>query len=127
MDHRGLRERLTGSGCTHCGAAVPVDRIAVLADHGDIAFVELDCPSCGSRTVTVVVAADRGSRRPGSARPATAVRPASGAAARPAGAPSFVEADVIAMRRFLAGWEGDLRTLLGDDGRRDPRGPGSTT
>ena len=32
MDPRGLRARLTGAGCTSCGATVPVERIVVLAD-----------------------------------------------------------------------------------------------
>jgi len=49
MDPRGLRARLTGAGCTSCGAAIPVDPIAVLADRGDLAFVERRCPACGSR------------------------------------------------------------------------------
>jgi hypothetical protein len=128
MDHRGLRARLTGSGCTSCGAAVPVDRIAVLADRGDIAFVELDCPACGSRTMSVVVAADHGT-----ARPVATAHPGPGAGAHgrpatvilPAGARALVEADVADMHRFLAGWEGDIRSLLADDRPRRPRAPGS--
>jgi hypothetical protein len=100
-----------------------VDRIAVLADRGDIAFVELDCPACGSRTMSVVVAAGRGSPRPATANPgigqATEVHPA--------GARPLLEEDVVEMRRFLAGWEGDLRTLLDDDRTRRPGEPGSTT
>ena len=121
MDHRGLRARLAGAGCTPCGAAVPVDRIAILADRGDIAFVELDCPACGRRTMSVVVAAGHGSPRPATAHPgigqATEVHPA--------GARALLEGDVVEMRRFLAGWEGDLRTLLHDDGPRRPGAPGS--
>jgi hypothetical protein len=35
MDHRGLRARLTGAGCTSCGTAILVGRIAVLAERGD--------------------------------------------------------------------------------------------
>jgi hypothetical protein len=101
-----------------------VDRIAVLADRGDIAFVELDCPVCGSRTVSVVVGPERWT-----ARPATEVRsvlePVAEVSA--AGARPLVEADVVEMRRFLAGWEGDLRTLLDDDGPRAPGAPESTT
>jgi hypothetical protein len=31
MDHRGLRARLTGAGCTSCGAAIRLERIDVLA------------------------------------------------------------------------------------------------
>jgi DNA-directed RNA polymerase subunit RPC12/RpoP len=101
MDHRGLRERLTGAGCASCGAAIPVDRIAVLADRGDLAFVELACPRCGSRTMGVVIANDVGSPVLDTA-----------ADARLAGRPPIDRVDVVAMRRFLAGWHGDLRSLL---------------
>lgn len=115
MDHRGLPERLTGAGCTSCGAAVPVDRIAVLADRGDLAFVELSCAACGSRTLGVVVAAG-----PGQAGAVldTARHPEldPGAEARLAGRPPLAFDDVLAMRRFLATWEGDLRSLLDHPG-----------
>ena len=83
MDHRGLRARLTGAGCTSCGAAVSIDRIAVLADRGDLAFVELDCPACGSRTMSLVLRRCRRSRR---ARPGHGRR--SGARTGPRAAPA---------------------------------------
>lgn len=119
MDHRGLRERLTGSGCAACGAAIPVDRIAVLADRGDVAFVELSCGACASRTLCMVLPPDPNPQGPADG---TAVRPGSraGADADPWPAtsrsslerPPLTESDVTAMGRFLAGWEGDLRSLL---------------
>ena len=105
MDLRGLGERLTGAGCTSCGAAIPVDRIAVLADRGDLAFVELSCPRCGSRTMGVVLAADTGAGAPEPVLDTAAD-------ARIAGGPPVGEDDVRAMRRFLEGWHGDLRALL---------------
>jgi hypothetical protein len=111
MDHRGLRARLTGAGCTSCGAAVSIDRISVLADRGDLAFVELGCAACGSRTMSLVL-------RDGSAagQPVldTAVHPELGPSvdARTAGRPVIDEDDVRAVARLLAGWDGDLRTLL---------------
>lgn len=115
MDHRGLRARLSGAGCTSCGAAVPEDRIDVLADRGDVAFVELTCPACGSRTLAAVVA--------GAGRPVldTALHPELDpvADARLAGRPPLDEADVAAMRAHLAAWTGDLRGLLAHgSGRR---------
>ena len=111
MDHRGLRERLTGAGCASCGAAIPVDRIAVLADRGDLAFVELRCPRCGSRTMGVVIAADPVTGA-GSPQLDTA------GDARLAGGAPIDESDVREMHRLLAGWEGDLRTLLDRPGGR---------
>ena len=118
MDHRGLRARLTGAGCTSCGSAVSSDGIAILADRGDLAFVELSCAACGSRTMSVVL-------RDGEARTPvldTAAHPELDPAteARLAGRPPLDEADVAAMHRFLAAWEGDLRSLV--DGPRDASG-----
>ncbi len=98
MDHRGLRERLTGAGCTSCGAAIPSDRIVVLADRGDLAFVEYSCPRCASRTMSVVISADP--------------VPDTASEAGLSGGPPVSEEDVHSMRRLLAGWEGDLRSLL---------------
>jgi hypothetical protein len=109
MDHRGLRARLAGAGCTSCGAAIPGDRIVVLADRGDLAFVELRCPACASHTMGLVTApeADR-------AVLDTAVHPEMDPAtdARRAGQPPMTWADVEAMRALLASWGGDLDSLL---------------
>ena len=120
MDHRGLRARLTGAGCTSCGAAVSVDRIAILADRGDLAFIELDCAACGSRTMSLVLRDDADAEPPVLD---TATDP--GPITR---AQNFMPQinpksdDVTAVRRLLAGWEGYLRSLL--DGRDDaPREP----
>jgi predicted RNA-binding Zn-ribbon protein involved in translation (DUF1610 family) len=117
MDPRGLRARLTGAGCTSCGAAIPVERIAVLADRGDFAFVELDCPACGSRTMGLVLAAgpDDETVLDTAGHPELDPQTAARVASRP---PLDVE-DVAAMHRFLAAWTGDLRTLLDDQGPGD--------
>ena len=120
MDHRGLRARLAGAGCTSCGAAVSGDRIDVLADRGDLAFVELDCQACGSRTMSLVL-------RDGQASDDrvldTVAHPEldPAAEARLVGRRAIDEGDVLAARRFLASWHGDLRSLLAD---RDHTGSG---
>ena len=94
-----------------------IDRISVLADRGDLAFVELDCAACGSRTMSLVL---RGASDAGEPVLDTAVHPELGPLvdARLAGRPAIGEDDVRAVARLLAGWDGDLRTLL--EGRRDP-------
>src|SRR3954470_10456709 len=120
MDPRGLGARLTGAGCTSCGAAIPVDRIAVLADRGDFAFVELDCPRCGSRTMGRVRAAATGDEPVLDTASHPELDPAS--AARVASRPPVSEDDLFAVHRLLEGWSGDVRTLLGEDaGQRRPR------
>jgi hypothetical protein len=112
MDHRGLRTRLIGASCTSCGASIPVDRIAVLADRGDFAFVELQC-RCGSRTMGLVVAAAPGEEPVLDTAAHPELDPST--AARVASRPPVGEDDLIAMHRLLEGWTGDLRTLLGED------------
>lgn len=101
--------RLAGAACTSCGAAVPGDGIAILADRGDVAFVQLTCRDCGSRTLSLVVPDRAGPRLDTERHPE--FDPATDA--RLAGEPPLAEDDVAAMRRFLDGWRGDLHTLLG--------------
>jgi len=120
MDARGLRAGLVGTGCTSCGATIPPDGIAVLADRGDVAFVELRCASCGSRTMAVVVR-NEGTAPVADTAPHPELDPAT--EARLAGVPPLGEEDVAAMARFLDGWDGDLLTLLDPHG--DHPGPGS--
>ena len=110
MDPRGLRLRLTGASCTSCGAPVPGDRIAVLADRGDFAFVELHCP-CGSRTMGLVLAASAGEDAVLDTAGHPELDPAT--AARVASRPPVGEDDLLAMHRLLDAWTGDLRSLLG--------------
>jgi hypothetical protein len=120
MDHRGLRARLAGAGCTSCGAAVSGDRIEVLADRGDLAFVELDCAACGSLTMSLVLRNDRATD---GTIPDTVAHPELNpvAEARLAARPALDEDDVLAVARLLDGWQGDLRSLLAG---RDHAGSG---
>jgi DNA-directed RNA polymerase subunit RPC12/RpoP len=136
MDHRGLRAHLAGAACTSCGAAIPSDRIDVLADRGDLAFVELRCPACGSRTVAMVLGPAHGLPAvvldvDGGPVLGTGTHPVPASTSRPPvdGRSPVSGRDVLAMRTFLAGWEGDVRSMLGEHGsarggpdreRRDP-------
>ena len=123
MDHRGLRERLAGAGCTACGAVIPTDRIAVLADRRGLAFVELTCVICGNQAMCVVLPAGSEPPAPLEVTPAQ-TGPAIITAARTPASPALSEADVREMRRFLATWHGDLRSLL--DHRGGSTGGGTT-
>jgi len=115
MDPRGLRTRLTGASCTACGTAIPVDRIVILADRGDFAFVELQC-DCGSRTMGLVLAAPDQDAPILDTADHPELDPAT--AARLASRPPIGEDDLLAMHRLLAGWTGDLRTLVDGDADR---------
>lgn len=113
--HHARRLRLPVAGCTACGASVPSERVAVLADRGDLAFVEIRCPSCGSETLGLVLAARSGD---GAALADAPAHPELGPADEPRlrGRPPVSVDDVVRMRRFLEGWEGDLRSLVDDAG-----------
>jgi len=80
-----------GLNCTVCNEPVPADRIRLLARREDLTFIQVECRRCGS-TALEFVAAHRDDR-----------------AAEPEPISSD---DVIAMHEFLAGWQGDARTLV---------------
>jgi hypothetical protein len=57
MDPRDdLGSHAGGVDCAACGNFVPTDRIRVLARRDDISFVELDCPSCRSESLGILIA-----------------------------------------------------------------------
>jgi hypothetical protein len=90
---------LDGVGCTVCAAAVPHDRITLLAQRDDLAFVQLECAACGSTTLGFVVSEGLAPEAERLADPT----PISGD-------------DVLDMHELLASWDGDLDGLL--DGAR---------
>jgi hypothetical protein len=114
---RPLRD---GASCTACGASVPTGEIRILAQRDDVAFVELDCPSCRSTTLalliepldgdgtsTLDIADDAADRR---------LRPVRSLAG------PITKEDVEALRRDLADWDGDLVGWLEALDRGDRRG-----
>jgi hypothetical protein len=120
MDPRDrLRLLPDGATCTACGAPVPGGRIRVLAHRDDVAILELDCVACGSTALGMLFSSAAGGppvldvadepvgRVPEADRP---IRP-------------ITDADVDAIRRDLAAWDGDLVGWL-DTLERDVR-PGS--
>ena len=59
MDPRDDLGSLAGGvDCAACGSFVPTDRIRVLARRDDISFVEIDCESCRSESLGIVIAGD---------------------------------------------------------------------
>ena len=120
MDPRDrLRDSLAGVGCTACGASVPADRIRILAERDDLTFVEFRCTGCGSEALGLVVrSADDGAPITDVARYGEF---GADDEARLTG-PALDADDVRRMRTFLAGWEGDLRTLIDPDPGLDAGG-----
>ena len=103
-DHpRPLRD---GASCTACGASVPTSEIRILAQRDDVAFVELDCTSCHSTTLALLIEPADGDgtstldvaddAADGHIRPVRAI------------AGPITEQEVEALRRDLAAWDGDL-------------------
>jgi hypothetical protein len=101
MDPRTRPDDLDGADCAVCRRPVPADRIRLLAERDDLVFAELDCPSCGSVGLSIIVLRDGAPR-----------------ALEDATASPIDEADVLAVRAFLEDYQGDLRALLGSPWNR---------
>jgi hypothetical protein len=97
LDHLGTR--LDGHRCTVCDAAVPADRVKLLAWREDLWFLQLDCGSCMSTTLGFVMASQE-------------VTEADRAPASP-----ITSDDVLDMHQLLATWRGDLTGLLSGEAR----------
>jgi hypothetical protein len=97
LDHLGTR--LDGHRCSVCDAAVPADRVKLLAWREDLAFLELDCGDCLSTTLGFVMV------------------PQPGDEGHPAPASPISSDDVLDMHELLATWRGDLTGLLSGEQR----------
>jgi hypothetical protein len=105
MDRDRPRLLPDSAACSACGATVPDRRLRILAHRDDVAFVELDCPACHSTTLGLLMG-DADGAGPTTLDladdlPTTTLRDRAG------GRPISAD-DVDAIRRDLAGWDGDL-------------------
>jgi hypothetical protein len=120
-----LRALLRGTSCTVCGDPLGAERIRILAEREELAFVELPCPACGATTLGMVTLRPDGDAfldvsGYGEFGPADE--------ARFGGARPLAADDVLDMHTFLAGYRGSLSELLEDrrpDGPGDPGRPGT--
>ena len=102
MDPRDLlRAFPDGITCTVCEEPVPVARVRLLARREDMTFVQIDCAGCRSTTLGFLADASLLPAAPDESPP---------------GADPISSDDVIEMHRFLAGWHGDVGSLVADDG-----------
>lgn len=97
LDH--LRTHHDGHRCSVCDAAVPADRIKLLAWREDLAFLQLSCGDCLSTTLGFVMASQADSE------------------GHPASSTPISGDDVLDMHQLLATWRGDLTGLLSGDER----------
>ena len=93
-----------GASCTACGAPVPTGRIRLLAQRDGLAFIRLVCDDCGSASIGLLLDDPGGDPVLDVAADVPLVGPAQ--AGR--GSEPITVADVEAVRRDLAGWDGDL-------------------
>ena len=109
-----------GAACTACGANVPSGRIRILAHRDDVAFVEMECPSCDSTTLGLLIGttADGGE----TTLDLSADTPTGTDGSRRLVARAITQDDVDAIRRDLAEWHGDLVGWLDALDRGDRRG-----
>jgi hypothetical protein len=118
---------LLGAGCTKCGQPYGPSGIRVLAQREDVAFVQLVCFTCQTQTLALVTgglaAAGSSPEQSESVAGSSPARRRKGKIEVSRGAATPIsEADVVAMRFFLDGYQGDLRGLLGTE--RDMEGSG---
>ena len=104
-----LRALMDGLTCTVCDEPVPPAGIRLLASRDDLVFLQLDCRSCASTTLGFVMTGDGDG---GPLEAADAVDP---------DAPPVSADDVLDMYQLLAGWTGDLASLVGDGTPTDRR------
>ena len=111
------RSLLGGISCSACEERVPSDRIRILAQREDLAFIEVECLVCGSTSLGLVAGdeGERGKQRHSPGAPARSGR---------ATAPTVTTDDVLAMHVLLENWRGDVVGLL--DPRQDPGALGSS-
>jgi hypothetical protein len=93
LDH--LKALPDGMPCSVCGERVPSDAIRLLAWRDGLAFLQLECAACLSTTLGFAVDG----------------RPEDPAAFDSSPTPITVD-EVLDMHQFLAGWRGDLASLL---------------
>jgi len=94
LDH--LKALPDGMPCSVCGERVPADSIRLLAWRDEIVFLQLDCRGCLSTTLGFAV---DGRAEDAGPEPDRGQSPIS-------------TDDVLDMHQFLAGWRGDLASLL---------------
>jgi hypothetical protein len=96
-----------GLRCTVCDERVPATMIRLLAWRDDLAFLQMDCPSCASATLGFVL--DGRADGP-------VAGPADGRVGSD-GPPPISADDVLDMHQLLSTWRGDLSGLLARDDR----------
>jgi hypothetical protein len=119
-----LRQLLDGAACVVCGATVPATAVRVVAEREDLAFVEIRCGSCGCASLGMVTEAGLPEAGLPEAGGEPTLRPLLELPDQPPrpGIASLELTDVEAMRDFLAGYQGDLRSLLDGPRRRPAQG-----
>ncbi len=105
-----LRTQLTSFGCAACGAQYEPGRIRLLAERDGLYFVDLACTECSSRAVAIVTVERDEQDEP---RADTGDLVELSQPDRRSGGLPLTADDVLEMHRFLEGFEGGTRALLG--------------
>jgi len=100
--HDDLGALIDGLTCTVCDEPVPPAGVRLLASRDDLVFLQLDCPACASTTLGFVMT---GAGAGGPLEAADSIDP---------DAPPISADDVLDMYQLLAGWTGDLASLVRD-------------
>ena len=119
-----LRTQLTSFTCPACGRRYRGSRIELLAERDGLFFVDMDCSRCGSHTVAIVTVETDDDEHSiidiSDIELAVDLEPEHLGEEIPAAAALVTADDVLDMHELLAGYDGDVRTLVGDtDGAED--------
>jgi hypothetical protein len=111
-----LRTQLTSFTCPACGRRYRGSRIKLLAERDGLFFVDLDCSRCGSHTVAIVTVeqdeAEFSIVDASDIELDVDLLPEHLGEALPDNDEPVTADDVLDMHELLAGFEGDIHTLL---------------
>lgn len=114
-----LRTQLTSFTCPACGKHYREGRVNLLAERDGLYFVDLDCTRCGSHTVAIVTIDQDDAEAAIADLSDMAFEPAFRTEEPlPAHAAPVTADDVLEMHEFLAGFDGDVTSLLRPASRR---------
>src|SRR4051794_12701867 len=118
-----LRTQLTSFTCPACGRRYRGSRIKLLAERDGLYFVDLDCSRCGSHTVAIVTVeldeAELSIIDASDIELAVDLEPEHLGEELPENTEPVSADDVLAVHELLAGFDGDMYTLIGARGGRD--------
>ena len=114
-----IKQLMATVACAVCGANYEPGSVDVLGHRDELWFLRVSCAGCAtSGLVAALVRGPDEDVAEETVAPQETEDPDLDLAPNPA---PVTRSDVLRMRRFLAGFDGDFNTLFGDETGRQPR------